>query len=54
MCLRPGQAIPKALKKASVATLLAYEPQRDRTGVWGFRPGLTQTGLCNHLKKLEA
>ena len=25
-----------------------YEPQRQKTGLWGFRPGPTQTGLDNH------
>ena len=31
-----------------------YEPRCEKTGLRGFRPGLTQTGLCNHLIRLEA
>ena len=25
-----------------------YEPRSEKTGLRGNRPGLTQTGLCNH------
>ena len=31
-----------------------YEPRSEKTGLRGFRPGLTQTGLCNHRRWLEA
>ena len=31
-----------------------YEPQREKTGLQGFRPGLTQTGHCSHRRWLEA
>ena len=31
-----------------------YEPWRKKTGLRGFRPGLTQTSLCNHRRWLEA
>ena len=27
---------------------LVYEPRSEKTGLRGFRPGHTQTGLCNH------
>ena len=27
---------------------LVYEPRCEKTGPRGFRPGPTQTGLCNH------
>ena len=25
-----------------------YEPRSEKTGIRGFRPGPTQTGLCSH------
>ena len=31
-----------------------YEPRREKTGLRGFRPGLTQTGLYSHRSRLEA
>ena len=31
-----------------------YEPRREKTGLRGFRPGLTQTGLYKLRKELEA
>ena len=31
-----------------------YEPWREKTGLQGFRPGLTQTGLYSHKSRLEA
>ena len=30
------------------------EPRCEKTGLWGFRPGPTQTGLCSHTRWLEA
>ena len=33
---------------------LTNEPRCERTGIWGFRPGLTQTGLYSHRSRLEA
>ena len=27
---------------------IPYEPRSEKTGLWGFRPGPTQTELCNH------
>ena len=32
----------------------SYEPRRKKTGLRGFKPGPTQTGLCSHRKWLEA
>ena len=29
------------------------EPRYEKTGLRGFRPGPTQTGLCNHRRWLE-
>ena len=40
-----------------VKTLLTtklYEPRRKKTGLWGFRPGLTQTDLYSHRSRLVA
>ena len=31
-----------------------FEPRYEKTGLRGFRPGLTQTGLYNHIRWLEA
>ena len=30
------------------------EPRCEKTGLWGFRPGLTQTRQYNHRRWLEA
>ena len=27
---------------------MTYEPRCEKIGLWGFRPGPTLTGLCNH------
>ena len=32
---------------------VANEPRRQKTGLRGFRPGPTQTGLCSHRRWLE-
>ena len=32
---------------------LSFEPQPEKTGLWGFRPGSTQTGPYSHQKRLE-
>ena len=31
-----------------------YEPRHEKTILWGFRPGLTQTNLYSHRTRLEA
>ena len=33
---------------------IPYEPRREKTGLRGFRPGPTQTGLYKLRKELEA
>ena len=33
---------------------IPYEPRSEKTGLRGFRPGPTQTGLYSHRKWLEA
>ena len=33
---------------------LQYEPRSEKTGLRGFRPGPTQTGLCSYRRWLEA
>ena len=30
------------------------QPRSEKTGLWGFRPGPTQTGLYSHRRWLEA
>ena len=35
-------------------TLKSNEPRCEQTGIRGFRPGLTQTGLYSHSGWLEA
>ena len=63
-----ARAIPKALKMVPLATLLGTqhykastgfpsltnEPCCEKTGLRGFRPGLTQTRLHSHRRWLEA
>ena len=34
--------------------LKIFEPRFEKTGLRGFRPGLTQNGLYNHTRCLEA
>ena len=34
--------------------LVTFEPRCEKTGLRGFRPGPTQTGLCSHRRCLEA
>ena len=33
---------------------LTTQPRSEKTGLRGFRPGPTQTGLCSHRRWLEA
>ena len=42
----------KMLMKTILGT--TYEPRREKTGLRGFRPGPTQTGLYKLRKELEA
>ena len=35
-------------------TPMQYEPRCEKTGLWGFRPGPTQTGLYRHRICLDA
>ena len=39
---------------AELAFAFTYEPRHEQTGLWGFRPGLTQTNLYSHRSRLEA
>ena len=38
----------------AVRSVCLYEPRHEKTGFWGFQPGLTQTGLYSHRKRLAA
>ena len=48
-----GQKLP-FVNMYIVLRLLLYEPRREKTGLRGFRPGPTQTGLYKLRKELEA
>ena len=37
-----------------ICLIYMYEPCCEKTGLRGFRPGQTQTGLYNHRRWLEA
>ena len=37
-----------------IVTDFQNEPRCEKTGLRGFRPGPTQTGLCSHRRRLEA
>ena len=37
----------------TVPRSLEYEPRFEKTGLRGFRPGPTQTGLYSHRRRLE-
>ena len=41
-------------KKLIIGLESLIEPHREKTGLRGFRPGLTQTGLYKLRKELEA
>ena len=43
-----------SLPPGTCITFLLYEPRREKTGLRGFRPGPTQTGLYKLRKELEA
>ena len=34
-------------------TGINLEPRCEKTGLWGFRPGRTQTGLYSHIRWLD-
>ena len=33
---------------------ISIEPRREKTGLQGFLPGLTQTVMCSYRRRLEA
>ena len=37
-----------------IVEVVLYEPQRQKTGLQGFRPGATRIGLYSHRNRLEA
>ena len=45
---------PQYSQKHLNVLYVLYEPRREITGLWGFRPGPTQTGLCSRRSWLEA
>ena len=42
------ECILQRCKYVRVENQLVYEPCCEKIGVRSYRPGLTQTGLCNH------
>ena len=52
--LRDFTSEPRLIGKESMIYACSeYEPQREKTCLRGFRPGLTQTGLYSHRRWLE-
>ena len=37
-----------------IHVVIMNEPHCEKNSLWGFRPGQTQTGLYNHIRRLEA
>ena len=53
MCEGANVRLPfKCYKERKVQS--SYEPRSEKTGLRGFRPGPTQTGLYSHRRWLEA
>ena len=50
----PSHTVPGQVPKRQLPVLSAFEPRREKTGLRGFRPGPTQTGLYKLRKELEA
>ena len=57
-CRNAAQFLPKiacCVCSANGGTVgFPFEPRCEKTGLRGFRPGPTQTGLRSHLRWLEA
>ena len=54
-----GSTIDRVMPPKDAADIIAnseesIEPRSEKTGLRGFRPGLTQTGLYSHRRWLEA
>ena len=49
-----GELIEIKMTQPSSSGLLLNEPRFEKTGLWGFRPGPTQTRLYDHTRWLEA
>ena len=43
-----------ALKRQTLCIITSFEPRSKKTGLRGFQPGLTQTGLYSHRRRLDA
>ena len=54
VCLCVGTVHGLCLLLTSSYNLSLIEPRSEKTGLRGFRPGLTQTELYNHTRWLEA
>ena len=51
--LGPDAMLPEAVRLV-IKLVIRYEPRCQKTGLRGFRPGPTQTGLYNCVRWLEA
>ena len=49
-----AQAHFKVSVQEGVFYIMTFEPRREKTGLRGFRPGPTQTGLYNLRSRLDA
>ena len=49
-----GYSVASTVNNLSVAMAMLFEPRRKKTGLRGFRPGLTPNGLYSQRSKLEA
>ena len=50
----PSLTLPIIVHGYNVWSCASIEPRREKTGLRGFRPGPTQTGLYKLRKELEA
>ena len=48
------RCLQETMSDMNVLCIKLNEPRCEKTGLRGFRPGPTQTRLCNHTKWLEA
>ena len=54
VCREKIKLFLKKVNSSGFRGKLAFEPRSEKTGLRGFRPGPTQTGLHSHKRLLEA
>ena len=52
--LKEFEQVSSTLGKRHIMLTRSYEPRCEKTGLRGFQPGSTQTGLCSHTRWLGA